>query len=146
MNLERDPHGDLRLDGEVVSPVRAHPLSAPDDGVSLVGSDGHERAWLPRLSEVPADAQALIRDELARREFHPTIERIVAVSTFSTPSRWTVQTDRGELEFVLKSEEEIRRLGTEGRLLITSSDNLQLFIPDRWQLDRASRRLLERFL
>ena len=91
-------------------------------------------------------AQGLIREELARREFHPAIERIVAVSTFSTPSRWTVQTDRGELEFMLKSEEDIRRLGQEGRLLITSSDNLQLFISDRWALDRPSRRLLERFL
>lgn len=146
MNLERDAHGDLRLDGEVVSPVRAHPLSAPEDGISLVGSDGHERAWLPRLADVEAGAQALIREELARRELHPQIERIVAVSTFSTPSRWTVQTDRGELQFMLKSEEDIRRLGAEGRLLITSSDNLQLFVPDRWALDRASRRLLERFL
>lgn len=145
MKLERDAHGDLLLDGEAVHPVRAHPLSAPDDGVSLVGSDGHERSWLPRLSEVPQPAQALLREELARREFHPQIERLIAVSTFSTPSRWTVATDRGELEFILKSEEDIRRLG-EGRLLITSSDNLQLFIADRWALDRASRRLLERFL
>lgn len=146
MNLERDAHGDLRLDGEIVNPVRAHPLSAPEDGISLVGADGHERAWLPRLAEVAEPTQGLIREELARREFHPAIERIVAVSTFSTPSRWTVQTDRGELEFMLKSEEDIRRLGQEGRLLITSSDNLQLFISDRWALDRPSRRLLERFL
>jgi hypothetical protein len=30
--------------------------------------------------------------------------------------------------------------------LITSSHGLQLELPDRWALDRASRRLLERFL
>jgi hypothetical protein len=59
-----------------------------------------------------------------------------------------VETDRGPLQFVLKSEEDIRRLGGpgEGRLLITTSHGLMLFIADRWALDRASRRLLERFL
>ena len=146
MNLSRDLLGRLLLDGEPVTPVRAHPISAPEDGISLTGTDGHERAWLPVLSEVPEPAQALLRDELAAREFHPTIQRLVSVSTFSTPSQWTVETDRGPLQFFLKSEEDIRRIGTEGRLLITSSHGLQLQLPDRWALDRHSRRLLERFL
>ena len=74
------------------------------------------------------------------------LQRLVAVSTFSTPSQWTVETDRGLLQFFLKSEEDIRRIGSEGRLVISSSHGLQLQVPDRWALDRASRRLLERFL
>ncbi len=148
MNLSRDPLGRLLLDGEPVTPVRAHPISAPEDGISLTGADGHERAWLPHLAEVPEPAQALLREELAAREFHPTIQKLVSVSTFSTPSLWTVETDRGPLQFHLKSEEDIRRLGGpgEGRLLITTSHNLQLYVADRWALDRHSRRLLERFL
>ncbi len=148
MNLQRDPFGRLVLDGEPVNPVRAHPISAPDDGLSLVGPDGHERAWVDRLSTCPEPARSLLQEELAQREFHPTVQRLVAVSTFSTPSEWTVETDRGQLQFVLKSEEDIRRLGGpgEGRLLITTSHGLMLFIADRWALDRASRRLLERFL
>lgn len=157
MRLEKDAYGQLRLEGEPVNPVRAHPISAPDEGISLVGVDGHERAWLPRLADVPEPAQALLRQELASREFHPTLLRLLSVSTFSTPSLWTVETDRGLLQFHLKSEEDIRRLGSpsgpggpggqgEGRLLITTSHNLQLQVPDRWALDRHSRRLLERFL
>jgi hypothetical protein len=148
MNLQRDPFGRLLLDGEPVNPVRAHPISAPDDGLSLVGPDGHERAWVARLSTCPEPARSLLQEELAQREFHPTVQRLVKVSTFSTPSEWTVETDHGLLQFVLKSEEDIRRLGGpgEGRLLITTSHGLMLFINDRWALDRASRRLLERFL
>lgn len=131
-----------------VQAVRAHPISAPDDGLSLIGPDGHELAWVARLSICPEPARAMLEQELALREFHPNIQRLVAVTTFSTPSQWTVETDRGVLQFVLKSEEDIRRLGGpgEGRLLITTSHNLQLFIADRWALDKASRRLLERFL
>jgi hypothetical protein len=146
MNLTRDPFGRLLLDGEPVTPVRAHPISAPDEGLSLLGADGHERAWVDSLSALPAPERELLEAELRGRELHPQLQRLVSVSTFSTPSLWTVETDRGPLQFFLKSEEDIRRIGSEGRLLITSSHGLQLELPDRWALDRASRRLLERFL
>ena len=130
---------------EGVTPVRAHPISAPDEGVSLLGVEGHELAWVARLSALPSEDRALLEAELAAREFTPTVRRLKKVSTFSTPSQWTVETDRGETEFILKSEEDIRRLG-EGRLLIASSHGLQFLVPDRFALDRGSRRILERFL
>lgn len=149
--LERDAHGRLRLtlaDGsvhEAVVPVRAYPLTAPDEGLSLVGADGHERLWIDRLSDVDAATRALLADELAAREFAPRILRLVEVSSFTTPSTWTVETDRGRTQFVLKVEEDIRRLG-DGALLITDRDGVGYRVADRFALDRPSRRLLERFL
>jgi hypothetical protein len=149
--LHRDAQGALQLtsaDGHVldgVTPVRAFPLAAPDEGVSLVGADGHELAWIERLSALDADTQALIAEALAPREFMPRILRIAAVSTFATPSTWTVDTDRGTTQLVLKAEEDIRRLG-QGRLLILDSRGIQFIVPDQFALDRGSRRLLNRFL
>lgn len=128
-----------------VTPVRAHPISAPDEGLSLVGVHGHELAWVPRLSGLPDAPRQLLEAELAAREFLPVLQRLISVNTFGTPSTWRIQTDRGEIDFVLKSEEDIRRL-EEGRLLITSTHGVQLQVPDRWALDKASKRLLERFL
>lgn len=150
--LHRNAHGRLVLtlpDGAEhagVLPVRAFPIAAPGEGLSLVGSDGHELLWIERLADVPASARTLIEEELAVREFVPTIEKIIAVSGFSTPSTWTVQTDRGTTQLVLKAEEDIRRLSGRTRLLITGSDGLQYKVPDTLALDRHSRRLLERFL
>ncbi|MBP7412789.1 DUF1854 domain-containing protein [Simplicispira metamorpha] len=150
--LHRNAHGRLVLtlpDGTEhagVLPVRAFPIAAPGEGLSLVGSDGHELLWIERLADVPASARTLIEEELAVREFVPTIEKIIAVSGFSTPSTWTVQTDRGATQLVLKAEEDIRRLSGRTRLLITGSDGLQYKVPDTLALDRHSRRLLERFL
>ena len=149
--LHLDAHGRLvvtDLEGAThvgVTPVRAHPISAPDDGLSLIGTHGHELAWVERLSALPDGPRRLLESELAAREFHPTLKRLISVNTFSTPSTWRVETDRGEVDFVLKSEEDIRRL-EEGRLLITSSHGVQLQVPDRWALDKHSKRLLERFL
>jgi hypothetical protein len=153
MRLERDTHGQLVLhlpDGTVhrgVVPVRAFPLSAPDaGGLSLQGADGRELAWWPTLADLPAELRPLIDEELAQREFAPAIRRLLAVSSFSTPSTWTVETDRGATSLVLNGEEDIRRLDDAGRLLVTDRHGLAFVVPDRFALDRSSRRLLERFL
>ncbi|MGC4061385.1 MAG: DUF1854 domain-containing protein [Aquabacterium sp.] len=128
-----------------VVPVRAFPIAAPDEGLSIVSTDGHELVWVDRLSALPAPVRALLEDELASRDFAPVIQSIRAVSTFSTPSTWTVDTDRGPTDFVLKSEDDIRRLG-EGRLMITGGHGVSFIVPDRLALDRHSKKLLERFL
>jgi hypothetical protein len=152
LQLHRDAHGRLVLtqpDGTVhpgVLPVRAFPLAAPDEGLSIVGPDGHELLWLHRLDDLPAEFRRLIQEELAAREFVPAITRISSVSSFSTPSTWDVETDRGPTQFVLKAEEDIRRLRGRTALLIASGAGVHYAIPDSTALDRASRRLLERFL
>lgn len=149
--LARDTFGRLVLtdaQGEHhvgVTPVRAFPLSAPNEGVSLVGSEGRELVWVDRVDQLPAPTQALLTEELAARDFAPTLLKLHGVSSFGVPSTWTVSTDRGDTSFVLKAEEDIRRL-EGGALLIASAHGVQFRIPDAKALDRASRKLLERFL
>jgi len=130
---------------EGVVPVRAFPVAAPDEGISLVGSDGHELAWINRLSELDAERKAIVEAELAQREFMPVVNRLIAVSTFATPSQWTVATDRGETTFTLKGEEDIRRLPNNA-LLIADNHGIQYLVKDRTALDRHSKKLLDRFL
>ncbi len=149
--LSRDAFGRLVLrqtDGTAhtgVVPVRAFPISAPEDGLALVSADGHQLAWVPRFDLLAPAAQALIKEELASREFTPEIQAIRSVSSFATPSSWRVATDRGETEFVLKGEEDIRRLA-RASLLIADRNGVQYLVRDIGALDRASRRLLDRFL
>ena len=38
-------------------PVRAFPIAAPDEGLSLLGPDGRELAWVARLADLPGDAR-----------------------------------------------------------------------------------------
>ena len=117
--LERTPFGKLVLTNDAgerfegVVPVRAFPIQSPEDGISLVSTDGKEVAWVDLLADVPQPAQDLIRAELTTREFMPVISRIVSVTSYSTPCTWAVQTDRGDTEFVLRGDEDIRRIGKE---------------------------------
>jgi hypothetical protein len=149
--LERDDFGRLVLtdaQGERhagIVPVRAFPLSAPGEGLSLVGSDGRERVWIDSVEALPPALRALLDEELAVRDFAPTLQKLHRVSSFGVPSSWSVRTDHGETSFVLKAEEDIRRL-EGGALLIASAHGLQFRIPDVKALDRGSRKLLERFL
>lgn len=149
--LERHASGRLLLtDGQGrqhlgVVPVRAFPIAAPDEGVSLVGNEGHELAWLESLSGLPAAMRSLLEEELALRDFVPEITRLKSVSSFGTPSTWDVETDRGDTTFVLKGEEDIRRLSRQS-LLIAAGHGVHFSVKDMGALDRASRRLLERFL
>ncbi|MBM3390729.1 MAG: DUF1854 domain-containing protein [Betaproteobacteria bacterium] len=149
--LERNAYGRLVLTtaaGDVVEgvvPVRAFPIAAPGEGIALVGPDGHEAAWIGRLDVLPDALRQLVEEELGRREFMPEIRRLRAVSSFATPSTWTVDTDRGETQFVLWGEEFIRRLGKSG-LLIEDSHGIHFLMRDINILDKHSRKLLDRFL
>lgn len=149
--LSRNSFGKLVVtlaDGtahEGVMPVRAFPISAADDGLSLMSTDGRELAWIARLEALPAPTRALLEAELAAREFMPEIRKIIGVSTYATPSTWTVQTDRGQTDLVLRGEEDIRRL-TGTTLLISDSHGIHYLIRDQFALDKASRKILDRFL
>ena len=149
--LQRDAFGRLVYNGADgvahvgVLPVRAFPITAAEDGLSLMNAEGHELLWIDRLDALPSSQRELLDNELANREFMPQIQRLRAVSTFSTPSTWTVDTDRGSTQLVLKGEEDIRRIG-RSMLLIADSQGLQFVVRDLGALDRHSKRLLERFL
>jgi hypothetical protein len=128
-----------------VVPVRAFPISAAEEGLSLVDADGHELAWIERLDAIPEPMQQMIQQALQEREFMPEIQRLRSVSSFATPSTWMVDTDRGAFELVLRGEEDIRRLSS-GTLLVADSHGVQYLIRDLFALDRHSRKLLDRFL
>ncbi len=150
--LERTAFGDLvwtGAQGQRVSgvlPVRAFPIQAPQDGISLVDPEGHEVAWFAQFDAIPEHARSLIEEELARREFMPVIQRIAAVSGFSTPCTWIVDTDRGRAEFVLRGDEDIRRIGSAHALLIADAHGIHYLVPDQLALDAHSKRVLDRFL
>jgi hypothetical protein len=149
--LLRNSYGRLVLtaeNGDIhdgITPVRAFPIAAPDEGLSLVNYEGHEVAWIDKLTDLPPAIGQLIEADLASREFVPEIERIEAVSSFACPSTWQLLTNRGKAELILKGEEDIRRL-SQTRLLIADAHGIQFLIRDLSTLDRQSKKLLDRFL
>ena len=130
---------------EQVVPVRAFPISYPNESIAIVDRDGHELVWLDSLDQATPSNQQLINEELASREFMPVLTGIENVSTFATPSTWTVKTNRGPTQFILRGEEDIRRVN-KTMYLVSDTHGVQYLIQDIQALDKHSRRLLDRFL
>ena len=128
-----------------VMPVLAFPFSAPEESISIVDEYSKEMAWLDRLDDLDPESQALVNEFLAVREFRPTVLRITSVSTYSTPSIWTLETDKGPCKFELPSDESIRRLGGR-RLVLTHANGMQFIVDDLFALDKRSRQILARFM
>jgi hypothetical protein len=149
--LARDDSGQLvwyAADGRShagVQLVRAFPLSAPDEHLGIVDAAGHELASLDGLASLDPDSRSLALAVLAEREFMPVVQRILAASRAWLPSVLEVETDRGPTRLAIDSEEAIRRIGTD-RLLVRDDRGISFLVPSLEQLDRRSRRLLERFL
>ena len=127
-----------------VHPVRAFPITAPGVGIGIMDQSGKELYWYPEVANIAEAEMVLIEEELAAREFMPVIEKITKVSTFATPSIWDIETDRGPTRIRLKGEEDIRRIAGN-TLLIADSNGLQFLIKDATQLDKLSKKLLDRF-
>lgn len=148
--LTRNGFGRLILtaDGEThenVAPVRAFPVQTPSEGIGMVCPDGREVAWIEKLSDLAPDVRALVEEDLQTHEFMPQISHIASVTSFATPCTWAVDTDRGKTEFVLRGEEDIRRIG-RNMLLIADTHGIHFLIRDLAGMDRHSRKILDRFL
>ncbi len=149
--LSRNSFGKLVLttdQGEVhegVSPVRAFPIQSPEKSISMVLGDGKEVAWIDDIAGLPLQVRELVMDELEGREFMPEILSVKEVSSFATPCTWYVATDRGDTEFTLKGEEDIRRIGAAS-LLVADNHGIHFLIRDMYTIDKKTRLILDRFL
>jgi hypothetical protein len=150
-DLQRDAFGRWTLvlaDGTRHTPVtaiRAYPVTDPEGGVALMDAEGHELLWIDALAQLAPAVRSQVLQALTEREFLPVIEKLEGVSSFATPSTWSVVTNRGATQFLLKGEEDIRRL-TGTVLLINDADGVQYMIRDLAAMDKHSRKLLDRFL
>ena len=148
--LNRDSFGQLVLinaEGERfvgVVPLRMFPFSDRDHWISLVGPDNKELLLIEDLLSLPANLRKLIDEELANREFLPVIEQVTHVTSDIEPCEWQVQTDRGDIRFVLKSEDDIRSL-SPGQLLIVDATGQRYLVHDYRKLDSYSRRVMEEY-
>jgi hypothetical protein len=150
-SLTQDPWGRLVLtnpDGSAhvgVVPVRAFPIGHPKGWLILCDKEGRELHCLEDPTTLPRELRVLLDEELARREFVPVIRRVRKVSSYLEPAEWEVDTDRGPTRFVLKTEDDVRRLGPY-RALIIDAQGVRYLIPDTRDLDAYGRRAVERYL
>ena len=147
-HLSRDEWSHLKLTDSVgldytdVAVVPLFPISASKQWVAIVSSDGEEIACLDSMDGLSESNIALLQEELALREFVPIIERIIRVSGIMEPCEWFVQTNHGPTSFVLKTEEDVRRVSPKA-INITDANGIRYRVEDLKKLDKRSRAFVE---
>ena len=152
LKLFYDPKDQLRLTIEGdrsyvrVKPVWAAPLTRPEKYLSLLNGKDEEIAMVAEPAELPAESLEAVREELRRRYLTATVTRIVhAVQEFGA-TYWTVETDRGERDFVTQNLQENAIWLSSSHLLLLDVDGNRFEIPDIEKLDLRSGQYVEQIL
>lgn len=123
--------------------VRAFPLSAGDAEVALLSQKGEEIGTLPNLGGLDGASRAAIEAEFARRYVTAIIEGIEEIRAEGETLYWSVTTDRGPRDFVVKAGRETIISPGAGRLILVDVDGSRFEIPAVDRLSAASRRILD---
>ncbi|MBO4452789.1 MAG: DUF1854 domain-containing protein [Clostridia bacterium] len=125
---------------------RCFPFETPDEYISVLDRDGREYALIRRLSDFGEDAVKIIRDELDRKYLCPVIKSIRSLDEKLGYSYWTVETDRGVMDFsCYDTYRNVARVGG-GMLVITDVDGNRYRVDDYEALDRRSYKKIELYL
>jgi hypothetical protein len=148
VNLTRDHWGKLVFvdssgalhHGVVVIPM--FPISDRGNWISIQSADGTELTVIEDPSQYSKEVSSLLYEELAYRDFVPKLEKVLSVSGNEVPCEWSILTNHGETRFVLKAEDDIRRL-SPNEVMIIDAQGGRYRVDDMRKLDRRSRRFIE---
>lgn len=137
---------------ERVVPVRAFPITDPEEFISIKEPDSKEKGkgaevgMVRRLSDFDEATVALLREELSRRYFTPEIKRITGVKEKFGYSYWDAETSAGKVSFVMTNVSSNIRMLEDGRVFIHDIDGNCFCISDPAKLDKASFKKIEIYL
>lgn len=131
---------------------RCFPWSLPDTYISIRDNDGKEIVMLHSLAELDPESRAVVEHELRDKVFNPVILRVIEHKRdFGASSKrdfgvraLTVETDRGEITFHIKSREDVRLLSAT-RAIFRDPDGNIYEVPDLAALDEHSRKVMEEY-
>ena len=122
------------------------PLSDPDHFISVWVADDAEVGIIRDPSELDAESQKIISEELDVRYFTPEITKIHEVKERFGVHEWDVDTSRGRVTFSVRGRHQNVKQVPPARLIVTDVRENRYDIPDARQLDHASFQQIQRHL
>jgi hypothetical protein len=155
LKLYYEPKDRLRLtvttQGEeksypTVKPVWASPLSHPNRYLCLLDGKGEEITMIPDPKTLSSESRNAVEEELRRRYLTATVTHIKDARVEYGATYWSVDTDRGERDFVTQSLQENAIWLSLHHLLLLDVDGNRFEIPDTRLLDEHSRKFIHSIL
>ncbi|MBE6650141.1 MAG: DUF1854 domain-containing protein [Ruminococcaceae bacterium] len=127
---------------ENLEPRRLFPVNRPDEYITLLDSEGVEKAVVRNISELNAESRVTICRSLDDYYLVPQITKIVSTAEKYGNLHWVVETDRGRKEFDIRNRNSDIRIYSDGRVRVRDSDDNRYVIDDWQVLDKHSKSLL----
>lgn len=125
---------------------RVFPLSDPSGYLSLQTREGKEVAVIRNYAAMDTASRQLTDEELDRRYFTPTIDRITSLKQDAGMWKFGVDTQRGPAEFFVRNWRDSAHEISLGRWMIQSVDGVRFEIPNLEALDARSQKLMDQLL
>ena len=144
----------LTLDGEKhyqrVILRACFPVSEETRYLTVRDASGEEQSEIGVIEDwtlLEGQDRQAVAEELGLHYFVPAIQRVVKVKDELGFLYWTVDTDKGHKEFVMRNNV-IRhaREVSPGRWLLIDVNQARYEVPDIGAMDRASQKLIQRYL
>ena len=125
-----------------LEPRRLFPVSGLDKYITLLDSEGVQRAIVRDISRLLPESRAVLERSLQEYYMIPRILRFIRMSENFKIWMWTVETDRGEYTFEVRDHNNTVKQLFDGRVLIKDASDNRYEIPDINALDSRSRRMI----
>ena len=125
---------------------RLMPLSNPDGYISLAADEDTEIGILVNPSELTSESQKILKEELDKRYFTPTIQKVYRVKEQFGIHEWEVETERGHITFAVRGLNQNIKQVPPARLFVTDVRGNRYDIPDYRKLDAQSYQQIQRHL
>ena len=125
---------------------RLTPLSHPEAYISLAADEDTEIGILVNPSALAPESLKILREELDKRYFTPTIQKIYRVKEHFGIHEWEVETERGRITFSVRGLNQNIKQVPPARLFVTDVRGNRYDIPDYRELDAQSYQQIQRHL
>ena len=125
---------------------RLMPLSNPEKYISLAADEDTEIGILVNPSELAPESLKILQEELDKRYFTPTIQKIYRVKEQFGTHEWEVETERGRITFSVRGLNQNIKQVPPARLFVIDVRGNRYDIPDYRELDAQSYQQIQRHL
>ena len=131
---------------ENLEPIKLFPISGERQYISLIDSDGKERAVIRNLDTLTENERKIVEECFRAYYMIPKIDKIYEKEEKHGRLRMKVGTDHGVRELHVNSIFNDIKVFYDGRILIRDSDDNRYEITDYEKLDKKSKHILMMYI
>ena len=129
-----------------VAVARAFPLSDPDHYLGFLDGAGKDIGLLYDPSQLDPESRQIVDEELDKRYFVPVVKRVLTIKEEFGTIYWSVETDRGQKEIIVRNLRDNLQELSASRVIITDVDGNRFEFVDVSKLDNKSQGVILRNL